>query len=161
MELAYIKPTDEEGIFEIRLFENQRFRFFRGWGYPSDNSSDPSHISYVDGPSSTFPNLSSVECAPGWRWKPGSDWTIDMNYTRTNSSGWCYATSFLRMNTKLRQNISSPSPTFRQFVRRRVWSRLLEKNIPNLDGMYGTCLHGVCISLINRACNMLYVPWYR
>jgi hypothetical protein len=131
----YIKADGDE--FEVRMFQNERYRFFKGWTRPHEDSTDPSYISYAFGPSTVFESLESIRCPPGWMWTPDSSWAVDLNYTKTNSLGWSYATSFERMHKKYSENISSSSPTLRQVTRRRLWSRLIQKELSPLDGFDG------------------------
>lgn len=132
---AYIRVDGDD--YEVRVFENERYRLFKGWSRPTNDSADPSYISYAFGPSTDFESLETIACPLGWMWRPDSAWAVDLNYTKTNSFGWSYATSFARMNKKYSENISSSSPTLRQVTRRRLWSRLIQKEVSPLDGFDG------------------------
>jgi calcium/calmodulin-dependent protein kinase I len=126
---CYQLPLDIEGNeYSCKVFENQRYLWLYGWGidfYPHD----PAPFTYAT-PSTpcynqcvTLENLNAIICPSGWKWDPLSDWTIDLQYTNTNPSGWSYSTSFERMEMKFQNQMSSSIPTPRHVTRRRLWKR--------------------------------------
>ena len=59
-----------------------------------------------------------------------SEWKLDVTYTKQDTEGWSYGSSFDRIISKFESNQSNGQPDFTHFARRRLWTRLYRKNEP-------------------------------
>jgi calcium/calmodulin-dependent protein kinase I len=128
---SYHLPDDiDASVTEhtCRIYENQRYLWLTGWGidfYPDD----PPPFTYAhshNNECATFDNLQALSCPIGWKWL--TSWEIDTQYTNTNTQGWSYSTTFMRLELKLQNQISSSLPTPRHVTRRRLWKRILKRD---------------------------------
>jgi hypothetical protein len=122
------------------IYENQRYLWLTGWGidfYPGDPppfTYAQSHTNKSD-ECATFENLQALSCPDGWKWM--NNWEYDTQYTNTNTQGWCYSTTFPRLEMKLQNQISSSLPTPRHVTRRRLWKRIMARVTENTSGGEG------------------------
>lgn len=124
-----IQIPDSQGkilsdTFQISLYENQRYKYpFLGW--KQENliaSEDPSRFSYCAGDvNTTFTDIMSLKLPNGWQCE--NKWSIDKEYSNTDTSGWCYGSSFSRIMGREAEHKGTGVQAFR-VTRRRRWNLL-------------------------------------
>ena len=112
---------DNEGYQEVEVFENQIHGLF---GWKADHAKFTDETGIIVAP---FKYLQHMSCPSGYRWV--TDWMINRDYTKMDSDGWSYATSFPRLSARLREEKSVARPSPRQSCRRRLWFRIVKPSV--------------------------------
>jgi len=108
-------------VRERELFENERFIPMSGWSSKGLLMTDRKAISNRDG-SLSWSNYEAAEeslLSYGWEWDQNSKWTVDKEFSNTDSDGWIYDVNFGSF-----ENASSKKGMMHFVRRRRVVRKL-------------------------------------